>query len=68
MLANKEEQELSGPTSRDAILSLRYPISRGTFSERLALPQNGAMPSLPPGTLFYTGTSVRYPILQCITR
>ena len=35
---------LSGPISRDiAILSLRYPISRDTFSGRLALPQNGAI-------------------------
>ena len=36
---------LSGPISRDtAILSLRYPISRDTFSGRLASPQNGAIP------------------------
>ena len=33
-------QKLSGPISRDiAILSLRYPISRDTFAERLAAPQ-----------------------------
>ena len=39
--------ELSGPISRDtAILSLRYPISRDTFSGRFALPQNGAIPPL----------------------
>ena len=39
--------QLSGPISRDiAILSLRYPISRDTFSGRLALPQNGAIPPL----------------------
>ena len=58
---------LSGPISRDtAILSLRYPISRDTFSGRLALPQNGA---IPPLVLSYnTGTSVRYPILQHIAR
>ena len=38
---------LSGPISRDsAILSLRYPISRDTFSGRLALPRNGAIPPL----------------------
>ena len=38
-------QKLSGPISRDiAILSLRYPISRDTFSGRLALPQIGAIP------------------------
>ena len=37
--------KLSGPISRDiAILSLRYPISRDTFSGRLALPQNCAIP------------------------
>ena len=35
---------LSGPISRDiAILSRRYPISRDSFSGRLALPQNGAI-------------------------
>ena len=38
---------LSGPISRDtAILSLRYPTSRDTFSGKLALPQNGEIPSL----------------------
>ena len=42
------------------------PISRDTFSGRLALPQNGAIPPL--GTEFHTGTSVRYPILQHIAR
>ena len=36
---------LSGPISRDiAILSLRYPVLRDTFSGRLALPPNGAIP------------------------
>ena len=36
---------LSGPISRDiAILSLRYLISCDTFSGRLALPPNGAIP------------------------
>ena len=61
-------QGLSGPISRDtAILSLRYPISRDTFSGRLALPQNGAMHP-PLGTQFYIGTSVRYPVLQRIAR
>ena len=36
---------LSGPIFRDtAILSLRYPISRDTFSGRLGLPKNGAIP------------------------
>ena len=40
-------RNLSGPISRDiAILSLRYPISRDTFSGRLALPQNDATPPL----------------------
>ena len=35
----------SGPISRDiAMLSLRYPVSRDTFSRRLALAQNGAIP------------------------
>ena len=39
--------QLSGPIPRDtAILSLRYPISRDTFSGRVALPQNGAIPPL----------------------
>ena len=38
---------LSGPISRDiAILSLRYPISRDTFSEKSAAPHNGAIPTL----------------------
>ena len=58
---------LSGPISHDiAILSLRYPISRDTFLRVVSTPQNGAMPFL--GTWFQTGTSVRYPILQCIVR
>ena len=40
-----EMSKLSGPISRDiAILSLRYPISRDTFSRRLAFPQNGVTP------------------------
>ena len=65
---------LSGPISRDtAILSLRYPISRDTFLDRLALPQNGAIP--PPWYLVsdkhicaiphfatYRAIIVRYPI------
>ena len=39
--------ELSGLILRDiAILSLRYPISRDTFSGNLALPHNGAIPLL----------------------
>ena len=38
----------SGPISRDtAILSLRYPLSRDTFSAIPALPQQGAIPPLP---------------------
>ena len=42
---NWEALALVAPYSRDtAILSLRYPISRDTFSGRLALPQNGAIP------------------------
>ena len=58
---------LSGPISRDiAILSLRYPISRDSFSGRLAVSQNGVIPPL--DTWFYTGTSVRYPVLQRIAR
>ena len=45
---------LSGPISRNAaILSLRYPISRDTFSGRLALPQNGGIPP-PPMVLSFT--------------
>ena len=51
---------LSGAISHDnAILSLRYPISRDTFSGRLALPQNGAMPPL--GSEFRTGTICAMP-------
>ena len=44
---------LSGPISRDtAILSLRYPISRDTFSGRFALPQNGRY--IPPLVISFT--------------
>ena len=39
------KNRFSGPISRDiAILSLRYPIPRDTFEERLAIPQNVAIP------------------------
>ena len=56
---------LSGPISRDiAIVSLRYPLSRDTFSAIPAIPQQGAIPPL--AAFFYTNTSVRYPILQHI--
>ena len=59
---------LSGPISCDiAIPSLRYPISRDSFKGRLALPQNGAIPS-PFGIWFCTDLSVRHPILQRIAR
>ena len=49
MMINQEKRRrlghLSGPISHNtAILSLRYPISRDTFSGRLVLPQNGAIP------------------------
>ena len=38
--ASEDLHRLSGPISRDtAILSLRFPISRDTFSGRLGLPQ-----------------------------
>ena len=58
---------LSGPISRAfAIVSLQYPLSRGTFSAIPATPQQGAIPAL--GALFYTDISVRYPILQRIAR
>ena len=58
---------LSGPISRDiAIVSLRYPLSRDTFSAIAAIPQEGAIPPL--GAFFYTDISVRYPILQHIAR
>ena len=41
------ERELSGPISRDvAIVSLRYPLSRDTFSAIPANPQQGAIPPL----------------------
>ena len=65
---------LSGPISRDtAILSLRYHISRDTFSGRLALPQNGAIPPswhlvshrhirAIPHFATYRAIIVRYPI------
>ena len=59
--------KLSGPISRDiAIVSLRYPLSRDTFSAIAAIPQQGAIPCL--GAFFYTDISVRYPILQHIAR
>ena len=58
---------LSGPISRDiAIVSLRYPLSRDTFSAIAAIPQQGAIPPL--GDFFYTDISVRYPVLQHIAR
>ena len=61
--------QLSGPISCDiAILSLRYPISRDSFSGRLALPQKGAIPLPPLGTHFLTGASVRYPVLLHVAR
>ena len=59
--------DLNGPISRDnAIVSLRYPLSRDTFSAIPAIPQQGAIP--PPGALFYTDISVWHPILQRIAR
>ena len=42
-------QKLSGPISRDsAIVSLRYPLSRNTFSAIPAIPPQGAIPPLVP--------------------
>ena len=65
--AAKGAQRLSGPVPRDiAIVSLRYPLSRDTFSAIAAIPQEGAIPPL--GAFFYTDISVRYPILQHIAR
>ena len=65
--AQDRTQALSGPISRDiAIVSLRYPLSRDTFSAIAAIPQQGAIPPL--GAFFYTDISVRYPILQHIAR
>ena len=59
--------DLSGPISRDiAIVSLRYPLSRDTFSAIPAIPQQGAIP--PFGAFSYTDVSVRYPNLQHIAR
>ena len=53
-LLSKSTSQLSGPISRDtAILSLRYPISRDTFSGRLALPK---MVRYPPLVLNFTQT------------
>ena len=67
------EEVLSGPILRNtAILSLRYPLSRDTFSAIPAIPQQGAIP--PFGALFlhrhistiphfatYRAILVRYP-------
>ena len=47
-----------------AIVSLRYPLSRDTFSAIPAIPQQGAIPTL--GAFLYTDISVQYPILQHI--
>ena len=48
---------LSGPISRDiAILSLRCPILRDTFSGRLAAPQNGA---ISPSVVSFTRAHLR---------
>ena len=45
--SQRRRDDNSGPISRDiAILSLRYPLSRDTFSGRSALPQKGAIPPL----------------------
>ena len=67
MLQGAAQRGLSGPISRDiAIVSLRYPLSRDTFSAIPAIPQQDAIH--PPGALFYTAISVRYPILQHIAR
>ena len=63
---------LSGPISRDiAIVSLRYPLSRDTFSAMAASPQQGAMPpwclllhrhiSAIPHFATYRAILVRYP-------
>ena len=58
---------LSGPISRDiAIVSLRYSLSRDTFSAIATIPQQGAIPPLVP--FFYTDISAQYPILQHIAR
>ena len=64
---NTISSQLNGPISRDsAIVSLRCPLSRDTFSAIPAIPQQGCIPAL--GALFYTDISVRYPILQHIAR
>ena len=44
--AEVDRGSASGVSRDTAILSLQYPISRDTFSGRLALPQNGAIPPL----------------------
>ena len=46
-------------------VSLRYPLSRDTFSAIAAIPQQGGPPH---GAFFFTDVSVRYPILQHIAR
>ena len=49
-------RSLSGPISRDiAIVSLRYPLSRDTFSAIAAIPQQGAItpPLVPSFTQTY---------------
>ena len=49
----RAKNALSGPISRDiAIVSLRYPLSRDTFSAIPAIPQQVAIPPL--GALFDT--------------
>ena len=49
------KESLSGPISRDiAIVSLRYPLSRDTFSAIPAIPQQGAIP--PPPVPSFTQT------------
>ena len=58
---------LSGPISRDnAIVSVRYPLSRDYFLSHPSNPPTGC--DTPLGVLFYTDISVRYPILQHIAR
>ena len=70
---DQREHELSGPISRDiAIVSLRYPLSRDTFSAFAAIPQEGAIPPLgafflhrhisaTPHFATYRAIFVRYP-------
>ena len=66
--ANKRKNKEFHPLLRTPFcgspISLRFPISRDTFSGRVGSCQDGALPPL--GAQFHTGTSVQYTISQHI--